>query len=60
MAKCLRCGAGNEWLEGKVPDGNKYLNEVIRERNRYKKALERIVALRNLREEIAVKALRQN
>ncbi len=20
MARCLKCGAGNEWLEGKVPD----------------------------------------
>lgn len=20
MAKCLRCGAGNEWIQGKVPD----------------------------------------
>jgi hypothetical protein len=20
MARCLRCGAGNEWIEGRVPD----------------------------------------
>jgi len=22
MARCLRCGAGSEWIEGKVPDEN--------------------------------------
>jgi hypothetical protein len=32
MAKCLRCGAGNEWLSGSVkadpPDGNKRIGEL--------------------------------
>ncbi len=37
MAKCLRCGAGNEWIQGRVPDespspdvvGDNGLNEML-------------------------------
>ena len=46
MAKCLRCGAGPEWLQGKVPtsaDTVTIRNAALRaERDRYRKALEEI------------------
>lgn len=27
MSRCLRCGAGSEWIEGKVPDQPKATSE---------------------------------
>ena len=30
MAKCLRCGAGNEWIQGRVPDEPAVQPEVRR------------------------------
>lgn len=30
MSRCLRCGAGNEWIEGKTPDQLEHLDVLRR------------------------------